>query len=60
MSKSLIAIAGLALALPAAAHAQDAVETGDDSYNMVIVYGDRALLSVLLVDLVPVSVVCAA
>jgi len=40
MSKSLIAIAGLALALPAAAHAQDAVETGDDSYNMVIVYGD--------------------
>ena len=40
MSKSLIAIAGLALALPAAAHAQDAVDTGDDSYNMVIVYGD--------------------
>ena len=40
MSKSLISIAGLALALPAAAHAQDAVETGDDSYNMVIVYGD--------------------
>ncbi len=37
MSESLIAIAGLALALPAAAHAQAAVEPGDDSYNMVIV-----------------------
>jgi hypothetical protein len=40
MSKPLIAIASLALAIPAGAQAQDSVETDDDSYNMVIVYGD--------------------
>ena len=36
----VIALAAAAFALPGAAHAQNAVETGDDSYNMVIVYGD--------------------
>ncbi len=40
MTKPLIALAGLALALPAGALAQDSAEAGDDSYNMVIVYGD--------------------
>lgn len=40
MTKPLIALAGLALALPAAAQAQGTAEAGDDSYNMVIVYGD--------------------
>lgn len=40
MSKPLIAIASLALAFPGAAQAQDSVDGGDDSYNMVIVYGD--------------------
>ncbi|WP_370190364.1 hypothetical protein [Qipengyuania sp.] len=40
MTKPLIALAGLALALPVSAQAQDAADAGDDSYNMVIVYGD--------------------
>ncbi|MEX0342667.1 MAG: hypothetical protein AB3N06_08775 [Erythrobacter sp.] len=40
MSKPLIALASLALAIPASVQAQESVETGDDSYNMVIVYGD--------------------
>ena len=40
MSKLPIALASLALAFPMGAQAQESVETGDDSYNMVIVYGD--------------------
>ena len=40
MPKPLLALASLALAMPAAALAQDADEAADDSYNMVIVYGD--------------------
>lgn len=40
MSRPLIAMAALTLALPAQAQAQETVDTGDDSYNMVIVYGD--------------------
>ncbi len=39
MIKPLIALAGLALAMPLSAQTQDA-DTRDDSYNMVIVYGD--------------------
>ena len=40
MPKPLLALASLALAMPATALAQDADEAADDSYNMVIVYGD--------------------
>ncbi|MED5206423.1 hypothetical protein [Qipengyuania flava] len=40
MPKPLLALASLALAMPAAALAQDPNEAADDSYNMVIVYGD--------------------
>ena len=40
MPKPLLALASLALAMPVAALAQDADEAADDSYNMVIVYGD--------------------
>ena len=40
MSKLPIALASLALAFPMSAQAQESVDTGDDSYNMVIVYGD--------------------
>ena len=39
MIKPLLALTGLALALPLSAQTQDA-DTRDDSYNMVIVYGD--------------------
>ena len=40
MPKPILALASLALAMPATALAQDADEAADDSYNMVIVYGD--------------------
>ena len=40
MSKPLIAIASLALAVPAIGQAQESTVADDDSYNMVIVYGD--------------------
>jgi hypothetical protein len=40
MPKPLIAMAALTLALSVQAQAQETVDTGDDSYNMVIVYGD--------------------
>lgn len=41
MTKSLIALSALgAAAIAAPVQAQTPVETGDDSYNMVIVYGD--------------------
>ncbi len=40
MTKPLIALAGLALTLPVSAQAQDTADAGDDSYNMIIVYGD--------------------
>ena len=40
MSKLLLAIASLALAVPMGAQAQDSVDTAEDNYNMVIIYGD--------------------
>lgn len=40
MSKPLLAIASLALAVPMGAQAQDSVDTAEDNYNMVIIYGD--------------------
>ena len=40
MTKSLYALAALSAGLAAPAMAQTPVETGDESYNMVIVYGD--------------------
>lgn len=42
MSKSLPLIAALALGTPMPVVAQEAVQSPDDSYNMVIVYGDDA------------------
>ena len=40
MTKSLYALAALSAGLAAPVMAQTPVETGDESYNMVIVYGD--------------------
>ncbi len=40
MTKSLYALAALSAGLAAPAMAQTPVDTGDESYNMVIVYGD--------------------
>ena len=40
MTKSLYALAALSAGLAAPTMAQTPVETGDESYNMVIVYGD--------------------
>ncbi|MGE5953481.1 MAG: hypothetical protein ACM308_07685 [Qipengyuania vulgaris] len=40
MTKPLYALAALSAGLAAPAMAQTPVETGDESYNMVIVYGD--------------------
>ena len=55
MTRSLFALAALATALPLSAQAQTAPQTDDDSYNMVIVYGDDECP----VSSVDVIVVCA-